>query len=69
MLRDHAFTRTGKRQCDRLKGNPCGPLRPNTINVTMPKIQTVQICYKNETEFPGLQKTLERLQCTGYCSR
>ena len=20
-----------------LKGNPCGPLRPNTINVTMPK--------------------------------
>ena len=23
-------------QCGRLKGNPCGPLRPNTINVTMP---------------------------------
>ena len=27
----------GKCQCGRLKGNPCGPLRPNTINVTMPK--------------------------------
>ena len=26
----------GKCECDRLKGNPCGPLRPNTINVTMP---------------------------------
>ena len=26
----------GKCQCGRLKGNPCGPLRPNTINVTMP---------------------------------
>ena len=35
MLRDHAFTRTGKCECGRLKGNPCGPLRPNTINVTM----------------------------------
>ncbi len=27
----------GKCECGRLKGNPCGPLRPNTINVTMPK--------------------------------
>ena len=26
----------GKCECGRLKGNPCGPLRPNTINVTMP---------------------------------
>ncbi len=26
----------GNRECGRLKGNPCGPLRPNTINVTMP---------------------------------
>ena len=26
----------GNCECDRLKGNPCGPLRPNTINVTMP---------------------------------
>ena len=26
----------GKCECRRLKGNPCGPLRPNTINVTMP---------------------------------
>ena len=25
----------GKCECGRLKGNPCGPLRPNTINVTM----------------------------------
>ena len=25
-----------KCECGRLKGNPCGPLRPNTINVTMP---------------------------------
>ena len=25
-----------KCECSRLKGNPCGPLRPNTINVTMP---------------------------------
>ncbi len=22
----------GKCECGRLKGNPCGPLRPNTIN-------------------------------------
>ena len=28
----------GKCECGRLKGNPCGPLRPNTINVTMPRI-------------------------------
>ena len=27
----------GNCECGRLKGNPCGPLRPNTINVTMPK--------------------------------
>ena len=26
----------GCRPAGRLKGNPCGPLRPNTINVTMP---------------------------------
>ena len=26
----------GKCECGGLKGNPCGPLRPNTINVTMP---------------------------------
>ena len=26
----------GNCECGRLKGNPCGPLRPNTINVTMP---------------------------------
>ena len=26
----------GKCECGRLKGNPCGPLRPYTINVTMP---------------------------------
>ena len=26
----------GNRECSRLKGNPCGPLRLNTINVTMP---------------------------------
>ena len=26
----------GKCECRRLNGNPCGPLRPNTINVTMP---------------------------------
>ena len=25
----------GKCECGRLKGDPCGPLRPNTINVTM----------------------------------
>ena len=28
----------GKCECGRLKGNPCGPLRPNTINVTMPLV-------------------------------
>ena len=27
----------GNRECGRLKGNPCGPLRLNTINVTMPE--------------------------------
>ena len=26
----------GKCECGRLKGYPCWPLRPNTINVTMP---------------------------------
>ena len=26
----------GNCECGRLKGNPCGPLRLNTINVTMP---------------------------------
>ncbi len=30
----------GKCECGRLKGNPCGPLRPNTINVTMPSGST-----------------------------
>ena len=30
----------GKCECGRLKGNPCGPLRPNTINVTMPNTGT-----------------------------
>ena len=25
----------GNCECGRLKGNPCGPLWPNTINVTM----------------------------------
>ena len=29
----------GNCECGRLKGNPCGPLRPNTINVTMPLSQ------------------------------
>ena len=33
----------GKCQCGRLKGNPCGPLRPNTINVTMPAMVMVSI--------------------------
>ena len=28
----------GKCDCGRLKGNPCGLLRPNTINVTMPNL-------------------------------
>ena len=31
----------GKCECGRLKGNPCGPLRPNTINVTMPIFDTL----------------------------
>ena len=30
----------GNRECSRLKGNPCGPLRLNTINVTMPSGHT-----------------------------
>ena len=32
----------GKCQCGRLKGNPCGPLRPNTINVTMPSQESAK---------------------------
>ena len=32
----------GKCECGRLKGNPCGPLRPNTINVTMPALDAVR---------------------------
>ena len=35
-FRKDAFNVWRKCQCGRLKGNPCGPLRPNTINVTMP---------------------------------
>ena len=31
----------GNCECGRLKGNPCGPLRPNTINVTMPHFNRV----------------------------
>ena len=30
----------GNRECSRLKGNPCGPLRLNTINVTMPALRS-----------------------------
>ena len=33
----------GKCECGRLKGNPCGPLRPNTINVTMPPRDMMRI--------------------------
>ena len=29
----------GNCECGRLKGNPCGPLRLNTINVTMPGLK------------------------------
>ena len=36
-FRKDAFQCMGKCECGRLKGNPCGPLRPNTINVTMPE--------------------------------
>ena len=32
----------GNRECGRLKGNPCGPLRLNTINVTMPPAASPQ---------------------------
>ncbi len=35
----------GNRECSRLKGNPCGPLRPNTINVTMPLDQHISKGY------------------------
>ena len=35
-FRKGVFQCAGKCECGRLKGNPCGPLRPNTINVTMP---------------------------------
>ena len=40
-FRKNAFNVMGKCECGRLKGNPCGPLRPNTINVTMPTAKTV----------------------------
>ena len=33
----------GKCDCGHLKGNPCGPLRPNTINVTMPNQGAVAV--------------------------
>ena len=33
----------GKCECGRLKGNPCGPLRPNTINVTMPSVDLIYL--------------------------
>ena len=33
----------GNCECGRLKGNPCGPLRPNTISVTMPMAQQCDV--------------------------
>ena len=33
----------GKCECGHLKGNPCGPLRPNTINVTMPSVDLIYL--------------------------
>ena len=37
-FRKDAFNVWESASAARLKGNPCGPLRPNTINVTMPRI-------------------------------
>ena len=34
----------GKCECGRLKGYPCWPLRPNTINVTMPSLGQTHLC-------------------------
>ena len=42
----------GKCECGRLKGNPCGPLRPNTINVTMPEASAAQ-SWRSELPLPG----------------
>ena len=41
----------GNCECGRLKGNPCGPLRPNTINVTMPHIEPEpdEMCAPDDT--------------------
>ena len=37
-FRKDAFNVWESAKCGHLKGNPCGPLRPNTINVTMPQL-------------------------------
>ncbi len=50
----------GKCECGRLKGNPCGPLRPNTINVTMP-IQVGPDAALGKTGFQVARDAFEHL--------
>ena len=45
----------GKYQCGRLKGNLCGPLRPNTINVTMPSHGLPDSIYRGLVPSPWSQ--------------
>ena len=53
----------GKCECGRLKGNPCGPLRPNTINVTMPLADILGISP------PSLRDQITQLVRKGYVRR
>ena len=48
----------GNRACSRLKGNPCGPLRLNTINVTMPR-GSIQLTRRQGGEY-GIGFGIER---------
>ena len=58
----------GNRECGRLKGNPCGPLRLNTINVTMPTGRLSESARRTQAELGRLGSRrggIERLQGLG----
>ena len=50
----------GRCECGRLKGNPCGPLRPNTINVTMPGNVLHTELAKSADSASGFQKRADQ---------
>ena len=54
----------GKCECGRLKGNPCGPLRPNTINVTVPDLLLLDVMMPEVDGFTVCQKLRENVRTT-----